>query len=84
MATKIASGRSRARVAKAALISPLVLALRRVVFSPMLRAAVSTSFKMASVFVASAGLTSTAMRVIAGTSSRRSPAASPSTRSPRN
>src|SRR5262245_24605323 len=59
------------RVAKAALISRLVLALRTWICSPMARVAVSAALKVASAFVALAGLMSTATRVAAGTSSRR-------------
>src|SRR5262245_28884025 len=40
-------------------------------FSPVVRAAVATSFKVDSVLVALAGLTSTATRAAAGTSSRK-------------
>src|SRR5262249_51976500 len=46
-ADESASGRSRIRVAKAASISPLVLALRTWICSPMARAAVSTSLSVA-------------------------------------
>ena len=70
--TKRASGRSRTKVAKAASISRLVLALRTWICSPMARAAASTSLNVVSAFAALAGLTSTATRVAAGTSSRRS------------
>jgi hypothetical protein len=48
----------------------LVLALRTWICSPMARAADSTSLNVVSVFVALAGLTSTATRVAAGTRSR--------------
>ena len=64
--TKRASGRSRARVAKAASISRLVLALRTWICSPMARAAASTSRNVVSVFAALAGLTSTATRAGCG------------------
>src|SRR5262249_18907661 len=67
--TKSASGRSRTKVAKAALISRLVLALMTWICSPI---AGSTSLNVAAVVVALTGLTSTATRVAAGTSSRRS------------
>ena len=70
--TRSASGRSRTTVAKAESISRLVLALRTWICSPMARAAASTSLNVVSVFAASAGVTSTATRVTAGTSSRRS------------
>src|SRR5262249_34840674 len=70
--TKRASGRSRTNVAKAALISPLVPALSTWICSPMARAATFMSRNALSEFVASAGLTSTATRMAAGTSSRRS------------
>src|SRR5262249_27192069 len=63
--------RSRANVAKAASMSRLVLALRVWICRPMARVAVSTSLNTVSTF-ASAGLTSTATRRAAGTSSRRS------------
>ena len=70
--TKSASGRSRTKVAKAALISRLVLALKTWICSPMARAAASTSLNVVSVVAALAGLTSTATRTAPGTSSRRS------------
>ena len=60
------------KVAKAASISRLVLALRTWICSPMARAAGSTSLNVDSVLPALAGLTSTATRAAAGTSSRRS------------
>ena len=72
MPTKRASGRSRTKVAKAALISRLVLALTTWICSPMARAAVPASRTVDSAGVALAGSTSTATRVAAGTSSRRS------------
>ena len=49
--TKSASGRSRTRVAKAASISRLVLALKTWICSPMARAAASTSLNVVSVVV---------------------------------
>ena len=48
--TKSASGRSRTKVAKAASISRLVLALRTWICSPMARAAASTSLNVVSAF----------------------------------
>ena len=66
MPTKSASGRSRTKVAKAASISRLVLALRTWICSPMARAADSTSLNVVSVLAALAGLTSTATRVARG------------------
>src|SRR5215467_13067339 len=65
-----ASGRSRTKLAKAALISRLVLALKTWACSPMARAAASTSLNMVS--GTKLGLTSTATRLAAGTNSRRS------------
>ena len=47
--TKSASGRSRTKVAKAASISRLVLALRTWICSPMARAAASMSLNVVSV-----------------------------------
>src|SRR6516165_1620471 len=70
--TKSASGRSRTNVAKAELISLLVPALRTWICSPMARAADCTSRNVGSLLAAFAGLTSTATRVVAGTSSCRS------------
>src|SRR4029453_2298335 len=66
--TKRASHRSRATAAKAASISPLVLALITWICSPRTRAASGTSFNVASVDRALAGLTNTAMRAAFGTS----------------
>ena len=71
-ATKRASGRSRARVAKAASISRIVVALRIWICSPMARAASCTSRNVVSALGALAGLTSTATRTALGTSSCRS------------
>src|SRR6266478_3918410 len=59
-------------VAKAASISWLVSALSTWICNPTARAAGSTSLNVVSVFVAMAGLTSTATRAAPGTSSRRS------------
>src|SRR5262245_15226140 len=70
--TKTASGRSRAIVANAASIPPLVLAARTRICSPMERAAASASRTVVSVILALFGSTSSAMRAAAGTSSRRS------------
>src|SRR5262245_60705726 len=70
--TNKASGRSRANVAKAASIAPLVSALRIRISHPRARAAGSTSRNIVSVFVVSAGLTITAIRATPGISSRRS------------
>ena len=65
--TKSASGRSRTSVAKAASISPLVLASRTWTCSPIARAAVSTSSHgRLGIAAGLAGLTSTATRVAAG------------------
>ena len=72
MPTKRASGRSRAKVAKAASISRPVLALRTWICKPMAWAAVATSLNVVSVFVGLAGLTRAAMRVARGTISRKS------------
>src|SRR5262245_36470780 len=66
------SDRSRTRAAKAASISRLVLALKTLICSPIARAAGSKSLIVFSVLVTLAGLTSTATRTAAGTSSRRS------------
>ena len=63
----------RTKVANAALISRPVLARTTWICSPRVRAAASTSLNVVSVMVALAGLTSTATRVAAGISSRRSP-----------
>jgi hypothetical protein len=71
LVTKSASGRRSAKVAKAASISRLVLALRTVVCSPIARAAGSMSRSVVSAS-GPVGLTSTAIRATAGTSSRRS------------
>src|SRR5262245_28013893 len=59
-------------VANAASISRVVLALRTWICSPMAGAAAATSLNIDSVYVALVGLTSTAMRTAAGTTSRRS------------
>src|SRR5215510_2929015 len=59
-------GFSRTRVAKAASISRLVLALKIWICNPTARAAASTSLNVDSVFIALAGFTSTATRVTAG------------------
>ena len=67
-----ASGRSVAKIAKAASISSRVLALRIRSSRPMARAAVSTSRELAAAIAVSDGLSSTATRAAAGTSSRRS------------
>ena len=67
--TKSASGRSRTRVAKAASISRLVLAVRIWICSASRRAAASTALNWLSAFVASAELTSKATRPAPGTSS---------------
>ena len=69
--TKSASGRSRTKVAKAASISRLVLALRTWICSPMARPAGSTSLNVVSA-VGLVGLTITATRAAPGTSSRSS------------
>ena len=69
MSTKRASGGSRAKVAKAASISRLVLALRTRICNPMARAADCASLDVVSE-VGPVGLTSTATRVAPGTSSR--------------
>jgi len=69
--TKSASGRSRTKVAKAASISRPVLALRTRICSPMVQAAPSSSFSVASAAGLS-GLVSTATRAVPGTSSRKS------------
>ena len=71
-ATKRASGRSRASAAKAASISPIVVALRIWICSPMVGAAFCTSRTVASATAALPGLTSTAIRTALGTSSCRS------------
>ena len=71
--TRSASGRSRARAEKASPISRAVLALRTSTFTPMSRAATSTSLKVASAIDAWAGLINTAIRTAPGTNSRRSP-----------
>ena len=71
MSPKRASGRSPTKVAKAAVISRLVLALRTLISNPMVRAADSASLDVVSE-VGPAGLTSTQTRVAAGTSSRKS------------
>ena len=71
-ATKRASGRSRARVAKAASNSPIVLALRLRICSPIVEAACCTSRKVFSALEALAGLTSRAIRTALGTKSCRS------------
>jgi len=60
--TNKASGRSRARAAKAASISPIVVAFRIWIFNPSAGAASCTSRNVDSVFEALAGLTSTAIR----------------------
>src|SRR6266545_3938449 len=70
--TKRASGCWRTKVAKAALISGPVLALKTWTCTPIARAAGSRSLNMVSVKIVFAGLISTARRVTAGTSSRRS------------
>src|SRR6266699_1076407 len=70
--TNRASGRSRTKVAKAASISRLVLALKIWICSPMARAAASTSLKVVSEFATLAGLTSTATRFDAGQVAARS------------
>ena len=72
MLTKSASGRSLKNVAKAALISCLLLAWRTWICIPMARAAGSTSRSVASVMVVLAGSTRTATRAAAGTISRKS------------
>src|SRR6516162_6495154 len=72
MPTKTASGRSFAKVAKAASISRLVLALRTWICNPMARAADCTSLNVVSVVGAKVGLTSTAIRAAWGTISRKS------------
>ncbi len=66
MPTKRASARSRTKLAKAALISPLVLALKTWICSPMARAADCTSLNVNSTVEALAGLTSTATRAACG------------------
>src|SRR5262245_7637547 len=68
---KSASERSWASVAKATSISRLLLASRTWICSPIARAAGSTSLIVAAA-LAAAGLTSTAIRLAAGTSSRNS------------
>src|SRR5262249_39806920 len=70
--TKRASGLSLTNVAKVALSSLMVLALRTWICRPIVRAAAPTSLTVVSVYSASAGLIITATRVAAGTSSRRS------------
>src|SRR4029077_16951344 len=70
--TRSASGRSRPSVAKAALISLLVLTLKTRICSPIARPAVSASFTANSARAGLAGLTNIATRAAAGTSSRRS------------
>src|SRR5262249_44046651 len=71
-ATKRASGRSRSRVAKAASISPIVVALRIWICRPMAGAASCTICNWDSVDEAFAGLRSTATRTALGTKSCRS------------
>jgi hypothetical protein len=70
VSTKRASARSRTKLAKAALISPLVLALKTLVCSSMVRAADCTSLNVNSM-EALAGLTSTATRAAAGRGTSR-------------
>ena len=72
-ATNRASARSRTRVMKAISISPLVLAWRIEVCSPMARAASGAARNVVSAVATLAGLTSTAIRAAFGTSSCRSP-----------
>src|SRR5262245_9705361 len=72
-ATKMASGCSRASVVKTISISGLVLALKKSIFSPRARAAASTSLSVDDAVVALVGLTSTATRAAAGSTSRKSP-----------
>ena len=66
-----ASGRSLASAAKAASISAMVLALKNRICRPMASAAASTSRRLAAAIVGSAGLSSTATRLIAGTTARK-------------
>jgi hypothetical protein len=65
--TNSASGRSCPIVAETCSISRAVLALRTWVCTPMVRAAASTSRKVASVCDTLAGLTRTAIRMAPGT-----------------
>src|SRR5262245_13968305 len=66
------SGRSRARVAKAASISPIVAALNIWICSPIVIAASCTSRIVGSAVAVLVGLTSTARRAALGTNSFRS------------
>ena len=70
--TKSASGRSRTKLAKAALISWLLLASRIWICNPIARAAGSRSFRAISVDAVFDGLRSTSTRAAVGNSSRRS------------
>src|SRR6516165_1434403 len=69
LVTKRASGRSCTKLAKAVLISRMVLALRTRICNPMARAAASKSLNVGSAIAALAGLTSAATRTAVGTSS---------------
>ena len=69
MSTRRTSGRTRTKVAKAALISRPVLALRTWMSNPIERAADCASLNVVAE-LGPVGLTSMAKRVVAGTSSR--------------